>query len=246
MLFEREREREKKRRRRRQCARFLDDGEKETTTCCALCVSPLFLFLSKEEGKCWRRRRRRRNHMCEHMCRRHLSPCSLVSLFSLDWIYREREKKEKNIYMSRWLFFRAVGRRAAGVTTTTAAAASFGTASWYYYGGYFDAISDDERFHAARRVATASKHLVPVYFDYRRHVARVRRKKREREREEEDGGRALTPASVEELERESRQELWTDVAVRLRDLARDNGGIYVKAGSICACNRSRRRLLEKY
>ena len=132
--------------------------------------------------------------------------------------------------MSRWLFFRAVGRRAAGVTTTAAAAASFGTASWYYYGGYFDALSDDERFHAARRVATASKHLVPVYFDYRRHVARVRRKKREREREEEDGGRALTPASVEELERESRQELWTDVAVRLRDLARDNGGIYVKAG----------------
>ena len=130
--------------------------------------------------------------------------------------------------MSR-LFFRAVGRRAGATTAATAAAtASFGTAAWYYY---FDALSlDDERFHAARRVATASKHLVPVYFDYRRHVARVRRKKREREREEEDGGRALTPASVEELERESRQELWTDVAVRLRDLARDNGGIYVKAG----------------
>ena len=126
------------------------------------------------------------------------------------------------------------------MTTTTAAAASFGTASWYYYGGYFDALSDDERFHAARRVATASKHLVPVYFDYRRHVARVRRKKREREREEEDGGRALTPANVEELERESRQELWTDVAVRLRDLARDNGGIYVKAGQhlLCATGRA--------
>ena len=129
------------------------------------------------------------------------------------------------------LFFRAGGvvgrrrRRAVAASTVTTAAASFGTL-WYY----FDAISDDERFHAARRVATASKHLVPVYFDYRRHVARVRRKKREREREEEDGGRALTPASVEELERESRQELWTDVAVRLRDLARENGGIYVKAG----------------
>ena len=72
--------------------------------------------------------------------------------------------------------------------------------------------------------------VVPVYFDYRRHVKLECGERREREREEEDGGRALTPASVEELERESRQELWTDVAVRLRDLARDNGGIYVKAG----------------
>ena len=146
-----------------------------------------------------------------------------VSL-SLDW---SRETQQRKRMSSSRLFFRGAGvvgrRRRAVAASTVTAAASFGTL-WYY----FDAISDDERFHAARRVATASKHLVPVYFDYRRHVARVRRKKREREREED--GRALTPASVEELERESRQELWTDVAVRLRDLARENGGIYVKAG----------------
>ena len=35
--------------------------------------------------------------------------------------------------------------------------------------------SDDDAVHAVKRVATASKHLVPVYFDYRRHLARVKK-----------------------------------------------------------------------
>ncbi len=86
--------------------------------------------------------------------------------------------------------------------------------------------SDDDAVHAVKRVATASKHLVPVYFDYRRHLARVKKLESEFtnqfEMDEDE--------KLEESKRESRQKLWTDVAVRLRDLARENGGIYVKAG----------------
>ena len=79
---------------------------------------------------------------------------------------------------------------------------------------------------------TATKHLVPVYFDYRRHVARVNKIKSELDSSSSSSSSSAMARSVllEELQRESRQELWSDVAVRLRDLARENGGIYVKAG----------------
>ena len=85
---------------------------------------------------------------------------------------------------------------------------------------------------------TATKHLVPVYFDYRRHVARVNKIKSELDSSSPSSSSSSSSSSsamarsvlLEELQRESRQELWSDVAVRLRDLARENGGIYVKAG----------------
>ena len=86
--------------------------------------------------------------------------------------------------------------------------------------------SDDDAVHAVKRVATASKHLVPVYFDYRRHLARVKKLESECTNQFETD----EDEKLDELKRESRQTLWTDVAVRLRDLARENGGIYVKAG----------------
>ena len=83
---------------------------------------------------------------------------------------------------------------------------------------------------------TATKHLVPVYFDYRRHVARVNKIKSELDSSSPSSSSSSSSSAMarsvllEELQRESRQELWSDVAVRLRDLARENGGIYVKAG----------------
>ena len=86
--------------------------------------------------------------------------------------------------------------------------------------------SDDDAVHAVKRVTTASKHLVPVYFDYRRHLARVKKLESECTNQFETD----EDEKLDELKRESRQTLWTDVAVRLRDLARENGGIYVKAG----------------
>ena len=81
-----------------------------------------------------------------------------------------------------------------------------------------DGTDDDApwRFHveSARRFATATTHFVPVYMDYLNHRSRVR---------------AMTHAD-EDAVRASRQILWHDVAVRMRDLARAQGGIYVKAG----------------
>ena len=74
--------------------------------------------------------------------------------------------------------------------------------------------TDDDAVHAVNRVTIASKHLMPIYFDYRRHLQRTK----------DLGG------AEEDSARVSRQVLWADVAVRLRDLARANGGIYVKAG----------------
>ena len=68
---------------------------------------------------------------------------------------------------------------------------------------------------------------MPVYFvDYRRHLARVKKIEGECTNQFETD----EDEKLDELKRESRQTLWTDVAVRLRDLARENGGIYVKAG----------------
>ena len=90
-------------------------------------------------------------------------------------------------------------------STATAAAAIAATSS------------DDApwRFHvdSARRFATASSYFGPMYFvDYLNHRARIRAL------DDDDAVRA------------SRQILWHDVAVRMRDLARAQGGIYVKAG----------------
>ena len=46
-----ERERERGRRGEEgDSARFLDDGEKETTTCCALCLSPLSYSFEGKKG----------------------------------------------------------------------------------------------------------------------------------------------------------------------------------------------------
>ena len=102
-----------------------------------------------------------------------------------------------------------VGVGVVGATTATAA--------------LLMSYSDDDAVHAVKRVATASKHLVPVYFvDYRRHLARVKKIEGECTNQFETD----EDEKLDELKRESRQTLWTDVAVRLRDLARENGGIY--------------------
>ena len=130
---------------------------------------------------------------------------------------------------SQRLLRRLVGRSpsssAASLAATAAVATGTSAAAFYYY-------SDDDSVHAVRRVMTATKHLVPVYFDYRRHVARVNKIKSELDSSSSSSSSSAMARSVllEELQRESRQELWSDVAVRLRDLARENGGIYVKAG----------------
>jgi aarF domain-containing kinase len=130
---------------------------------------------------------------------------------------------------SQRLLRRLVGRSSSSSAASLAAAAAVATgtsaAAFYYY-------SDDDSVHAVRRVMTATKHLVPVYFDYRRHVARVNKIKSELDSSSSSSSSSAMARSVllEELQRESRQELWMDVAVRLRDLARENGGIYVKAG----------------
>jgi aarF domain-containing kinase len=130
---------------------------------------------------------------------------------------------------SQRLLRRLVGRSpsssAASLAATAAVATGTSAAAFYYY-------SDDDSVHAVRRVMTATKHLVPVYFDYRRHVARVNKIKSELDSSSSSSSSSAMARSVllEELQRESRQELWMDVAVRLRDLARENGGIYVKAG----------------
>lgn len=68
---------------------------------------------------------------------------------------------------------------------------------------------------SARRFAVATRHFAPMYFDYRAHRARVR---------------ALGADPTEDEVRASRQIMWARVAERLRDLARAQGGIYVKAG----------------
>jgi len=128
---------------------------------------------------------------------------------------------------SQRLLRRLVGRSpsssAASLAATAAVATGTSAAAFYYY-------SDDDSVHAVRRVMTATKHLVPVYFDYRRHVARVNRIKSEMDSSSSSSSAMARSVLLEELQRESRQELWSDVAVRLRDLARENGGIYVKAG----------------
>ena len=131
---------------------------------------------------------------------------------------------------SQRLLRRLVGRSpsssAASLAATAAVATGTSAAAFYYY-------SDDDSVHAVRRVMTATKHLVPVYFDYRRHVARVNKIKSELDSSSSSSSSSSAMARsvlLEELQRESRQELWSDVAVRLRDLARENGGIYVKAG----------------
>ena len=62
-----ERERERGRRGEEgDSARFLDDGEKETTTCCALCVSPLFLFLSKGRREVASKKKKKKSYR-EHI-----------------------------------------------------------------------------------------------------------------------------------------------------------------------------------
>ena len=132
---------------------------------------------------------------------------------------------------SQRLLRRLVGRSpsssAASLAATAAVATGTSAAAFYYY-------SDDDSVHAVRRVMTATKHLVPVYFDYRRHVARVNKIKSELDSSSSSSSSSSSAMArsvlLEELQRESRQELWSDVAVRLRDLARENGGIYVKAG----------------
>ena len=134
---------------------------------------------------------------------------------------------------SQRLLRRLVGRSpsssAASLAATAAVATGTSAAAFYYY-------SDDDSVHAVRRVMTATKHLVPVYFDYRRHVARVNKIKSELDSSSSSSSPSSSSSAMarsvllEELQRESRQELWSDVAVRLRDLARENGGIYVKAG----------------
>ena len=74
-------------------------------------------------------------------------------------------------------------------------------------------FSDAELIHGVKRVGAATRAFLPMYVDYLRHCNRCRG---------HDGDETFCF--------ESRQILWREVATRFRDLCRENGGIYVKAG----------------
>ena len=96
------------------------------------------------------------------------------------------------------------------VTSLLAATASGGGAAAI-------AFPDSDILHGFRRVGAATRAFIPMYFDYLEHARRCRG-------HEDDDDFCFA----------SRQIMWREVAVRLRDLCRENGGIYVKAGQhIC-------------